>query len=69
MREWVPVDERLVERAIELGILYQLRNIDTIHAASAERVGVEQFVTSELPGKPYFKVPKIKAVHITHAIL
>lgn len=68
VREWVPVDTSLVERAIELGILYQLRNIDTIHAASAERAGVEQFVTAELPGKPFFKVPKLKAVHLLAAM-
>jgi predicted nucleic acid-binding protein len=60
--EWVSVDDELVERAIELGIAHQLRNIDTVHAASAERVGCEQFVTSELPGKPYFRVVAIKAI-------
>jgi predicted nucleic acid-binding protein len=66
--EWVSVDDALVERAIDLGIAYLIRNIDTIHAASAERVGCKQFVTSELPGKPYFKFTAINATNVLQAV-
>jgi predicted nucleic acid-binding protein len=62
--EWVSVDDHLIERAIEIGTDYKVRNIDTIHAASAELAGVDQFVTTERMGKPFYDVPSINAVHI-----
>jgi len=65
--EWVSIDNSFVERAIQFGIDHHVRNLDTIHAASAERIGVDQFVTSELQGKPYFAIPSINAVNLLDA--
>jgi predicted nucleic acid-binding protein len=65
--EWVPMDESLVERAIEVSTQHKVMNIDAIHVACALRVGVDQFVTSELPGKPFYAIAEINAVNILEA--
>ena len=62
--EWVPIDDALIDKAIQLGIDHQLRNLDAIHAASAIRANVDQFVTTELTGKPYFKAAALRAINL-----
>ncbi|HXI73326.1 MAG TPA: hypothetical protein VNN22_23545 [Verrucomicrobiae bacterium] len=38
--------------------------MDALHLASALRQGADEFITSELPGKPLFRVPGIKIISL-----
>jgi len=55
-----PLSPRLGREAYELGRRYGLSATDAIHIAAAIRQRVEQFVTSELPGKPMFRVKELE---------
>ena len=37
---------------------------DALNLASAIRQGADEFITSELPGKPMFRVPGIKVISL-----
>ena len=41
-----------------------LAAMDALHLASAIRQGADEFITSELPGKPMFRVAGIKVVSL-----
>ncbi len=43
---------------------YGLAAMDALHLASAIRQGAEEFITSELPGKPMFRVKELKVVSL-----
>ncbi len=40
---------------------------DALNLASAIRQGADEFITSELPGKPIFRVPGIQVISL-HAL-
>ena len=55
----------------ELGIEAQalakrhgLAAVDALHLAAAVRLGADEFITSELPGKPLFRVTELKVVSL-----
>jgi len=50
----------LGREALTLGKKYGLAAADAINIAAAIRQGAQEFVTSELPGKPLFRVTEIK---------
>jgi len=54
---WVPCDDRLVQRALELAARLDLGAMDALHAAAALQGGAEVFVTMERRSKPLFRVP------------
>lgn len=64
VREWVQVDDALVESAIDLGRRYDIVNLDALHVAAAIRAGVDQFVTTEKPGKPLYRVTELQIVDL-----
>ena len=58
----------------ELGIEAQalaerhgLAAVDALHLAAAVRLGADEFITSELPGKPLFRVTELKVISL-HAL-
>jgi predicted nucleic acid-binding protein len=55
-----PLSANLGREAFELGRRYGLAAADAINIASAIRQNVKQFITSELPGKPMFRVKELE---------
>jgi len=62
-----PFSRDLGDSALALAKRYGLSAGDALNLAAAVRQGVEEFVTSELPGKPIFRVAGIKVLSI-HAM-
>jgi len=59
-----PFSAELGDEALLLAKKYGLAAIDALHLASAIRQGADEFITSELPGKPMFRVVGIKVVSL-----
>ena len=57
-----PLSEELGERAFALAKKYGLATVDALNIAAALKQGVQEFITSELPGKALFRVPGIRVV-------
>ena len=47
-----------------LAAQYGLAGPDALQIAAAMRQGVEEFITSEKPGKPMFRVKRIRVVSL-----
>jgi predicted nucleic acid-binding protein len=60
-----PFSEALGQAALALAKKYGLSAGDALNLASAIRLGADEFITSELPGKPMFRVAgiKIRSLH------
>ena len=60
-----PLSRELGEKAAELAHQHGLAAVDALHLAAAIRQGAEEFITSEKPGKPMFRVRgiKVKSIH------
>jgi predicted nucleic acid-binding protein len=54
----------LGEAALALAKQFGLAAGDALNLASAIRQGADEFITSELPGKPMFRVPGIKIISL-----
>jgi predicted nucleic acid-binding protein len=54
----------LGDEALWLAKKYGLAAMDALHLASAIRQGADEFITSELPGKPMFRVVGIKVISL-----
>lgn len=62
----IPVDDGLMEDAInEASKIYTLGALDAAHIAAAKAAGCDEFITTEKPTKPMFKVRGIKIVHFS----
>ena len=59
-----PFSAALGEAALELGEKFGLAAGDALNLASAIRQGADEFITSELPGKPMFRVKKLKVISL-----
>lgn len=59
-----PLSEVLGREAFELANHYGLAAVDALHVAAAIRQGVEEFITSELPGKPLFRVKELRVTSL-----
>jgi predicted nucleic acid-binding protein len=59
-----PFSAMLGEAALELGKKYGLAAGDALNLASAIRQGADEFITSELPGKPMFRVKELKVISL-----
>jgi predicted nucleic acid-binding protein len=62
------LSEELGRDAFRLAQQYGVSAADALHLAAAFRLKAVEFVTSELPGKPMFRVPgiKITSIHRAH---
>ena len=56
---WVPLDDDLAFRARELRTEYDLGSLDALNVATAEAGVVDEFVTTEKPGKPLYRVTRV----------
>ncbi len=59
-----PLSEDLGAEAEKLAARHGLAGPDALQLAAAIRQGVEEFYTSEKPGKPMFRVKEIKVVSL-----
>lgn len=63
--EEAPLD---ANAALELAQRHGLAAADALNLAAAIRLGAEEFVTSELPCKPMFRVKEIKVTELHAAV-
>jgi predicted nucleic acid-binding protein len=59
-----PFSADLGDDALSLAKKYGLAAIDALHLASAIRQDAAEFITSELPGRPMFRVAGIKVISL-----
>lgn len=59
-----PFSAALWEEAFALAKKHGLAAMDSLHLASAIRQGAKEFITTELPGKPIFRVHGIKVLSL-----
>jgi predicted nucleic acid-binding protein len=59
-----PFSAELGDTALALAKKYGLAAMDALNLASAIRQGAEEFITSELPGKPMFRVKELKVISL-----
>jgi len=59
-----PLSKELGVEALTLAKKYGLAAMDALHLASAIRQGADEFITSELPGKPMFRVKELKVISL-----
>ena len=62
------VDAELYAAAFSLAAKYGLAAADAFNLASAIRLGADELVTSELPGKPMYRVKEVKVVSLHAAV-
>lgn len=56
-----PDPTALMELAIRLAGLHDLSPMDALHSSCALLGGVDEFITLEKPGKPFFRIPELRA--------
>ena len=61
---WVPTDDALVIRALDLASQWDLGAMDALHAAAALQGGADVFVTLERPTKPLFRIPGLNTISL-----
>jgi predicted nucleic acid-binding protein len=59
-----PLSAELGNEAEALAARYGLSGADALQIAAAIRQGVEEFYTSEKPGKPMFRVKELKVISL-----
>ena len=59
-----PLSEELGKQAEALAARYGLAGPDALQIAAAIRQGATEFITSEKPGKPMFRVKEIRVVSL-----
>ena len=59
----------LGDEAMNLGTQYGLAAADAINIAAAIRQGASEFMTTEMPGKPMFRVNEILVVSLHAAVI
>jgi predicted nucleic acid-binding protein len=59
-----PFSEALGSAALALARKHGLSAGDALNLAAAIRLGAEEFITSELPGKPLFRVTGIRIISL-----
>lgn len=59
-----PLSAELGTEALALAKKYGLAAVDALHLASAIRQEADEFITSELPGKPMFRLKELKVVSL-----
>lgn len=61
---WANDLEKVVQDAYDIGCEYGLAAMDALHIAAALSLDVEEFITTEKPTKPMFRVSGIKVISI-----
>jgi predicted nucleic acid-binding protein len=61
---WANNLEQIVQDANNIACKYGLAAMDALHIAAALSVGAEEFVTTEKPTKPMFRVTSIQVISL-----
>jgi hypothetical protein len=61
---WANDLEKVVQDGYKIACQYGLAAMDAIHIAAALSVGAEEFITTEKPTKPMYRVKDIKVVYL-----
>lgn len=64
VRKEEPLTAEVALEAFELAKRYGLAAADALNLAAAIRLDVQEFITSELPGKPLFRAKEIKVTSL-----
>ena len=59
-----PLSEALGQEAMALASAHGIAAADALNLCAALRLGAEEFITSEQPGKPMFSVPGIRVISL-----
>jgi len=57
---WATVDAKLIDTAYDAATKHGLAAMDALHVAAAELLGVSEFVTTESPTKPLFRIRSMR---------
>ena len=63
-----PIGSELAGEALQLACRHGLSAADALNLAAALRMGIEEFVTTEPPGKPIFRVLGLKVIPLHAAV-
>ncbi len=61
---WANDTEQVIQNGYDIGCKYGLAAMDALHIAAAILVGAEEFITTEKPTKPMYRVTDIKVVSL-----
>lgn len=61
---WTNDLEKVMQDAYDIGCKYGLAAMDALHIAAALSLNVEEFITTEKPTKPMFRVSGIQIISI-----
>ena len=61
---WEQDLNKIVQDAYQIGCQYGLAAMDGLHLAAALSIGAEEFITTEKPTKPMFRVSGINVISI-----
>lgn len=65
----VPANDLLVLSAQRLAAKYGLNGMDALHIAAAHALGADEFITTEKPTKPMYRVSEFKVIYLADAAL
>lgn len=65
----VPAIDLLVLSAQRLAAKYGLNGMDALHIAAAHALGADEFITTEKPTKPMYRVSEFKVIYLADAAL
>lgn len=61
---WANDIEQIIEEGYNIACKYGLAAMDALHIAAAKSVGAEEFITTEKPTKPMYRVTELKIVDL-----
>lgn len=61
---WANDTEQVIQNGYDIACKYGLAAMDALHIAAAILVGAEEFITTEKPTKPMYRVTDIKVVSL-----
>ena len=61
---WANNTEQVIQNGYDIACKYGLAAMDALHIAAAISVGAEEFITTEKPTKPMYRVTDIKVISL-----
>ena len=62
--EWVADVNTIVKLAVSEADRHGLSAMDALHVAAALLLGADEFITTEKPGKPIYRVNGLRVIHL-----
>ena len=64
VKYWADDIEKIIQDGYDMSCQYGLAAMDALHLAAAISVGAEEFITTEQPTKPMYRVTAIKVISL-----